>query len=264
MLSESQSHYDVLEISPDASQHEIRAAYLRLKSAYSRDSAALYSLFSKEETQAMLDRIETAYRVLSTPEKRREYDRNYSSVGSAFVPMRVDPHPVAKVISIDRVPPMETHSSEEDPLSAPATDFPNDDAPSPERFVPDAVASSVTSTKNAFDHDELSLPAFEPAKAAADPNEVSLAARIDQETEWTGRFLRTIRENRGISIEELAEFTKISKTYIIAIEEENYPKLPASVFLRGFLSQIAKKLKIPSDPLIHAYLSRYKGQKADS
>jgi cytoskeletal protein RodZ len=55
--------------------------------------------------------------------------------------------------------------------------------------------------------------------------------------------------------------TKLSKTYIIAIEEENYKKLPAPVFVRGFLVQIARILKLPSDKILASYLERFKAAK---
>ena len=62
---------------------------------------------------------------------------------------------------------------------------------------------------------------------------------------------------RHLSIEELADYTKISKKYLKAIEEEDYPKLPAPVYLRGFVIQLAKRLKIPSETVAAAYLARY-------
>ena len=58
MLSdESPNLYDLLEVAPDATPQEIRAAYTRAKSAYKKDSVALYSLMSAEETEQVLARL---------------------------------------------------------------------------------------------------------------------------------------------------------------------------------------------------------------
>lgn len=247
-LNESQSFYDVLEISPDATQHDIRAAYLRLKAAYSRDSVALYSLFSKEETHAMLEKIEIAYRALSNPEKRREYDRDYSRGDP-----RLNDVPLDKVISIDRVPPMSMDDASDDALVPPSTDF------SPEEPAAAPLAHAIPESEQWLEREWSGpIPGSRLSTLQASPEETNLQREIEVETEWTGAFIRKVREVRGVSLEELAEHTKISKSYITAIEEENHPKLPAKVFLRGFLAQIAKKLRLPQEPLVNAYLSRYK------
>ena len=82
---------------------------------------------------------------------------------------------------------------------------------------------------------------------------------IESETEWKGFTLKKIRESKKISLEEMSETTKIGKKYITAIEEESFALLPAPVFLRGFLTQIAKILKLPHEKVVSAYLTRYTG-----
>ena len=67
-------HYDALEVSRDASGEEIERAYRLLMSTFGDDSLATYSMFGEEESAAMRDRIEDAYRVLSDTERRRSYD----------------------------------------------------------------------------------------------------------------------------------------------------------------------------------------------
>jgi cytoskeletal protein RodZ len=81
--------------------------------------------------------------------------------------------------------------------------------------------------------------------------------------EWKGEFLKKVRETRRVSIEELSEFTRISKTYLKAIEDEDYKHLPAAVFLRGFIVQVAKKLKIPHEKVANAYIARYRANRPE-
>jgi curved DNA-binding protein CbpA len=85
----------------------------------------------------------------------------------------------------------------------------------------------------------------------------SIQAEIANESEWRGPTLRKLREIRRYSLDDMAQITKISKTYLIALEEEAFAKLPAPVFVRGFLLQVAKTLRIPPEPVAQAYMARF-------
>lgn len=259
ILADDLTYYDLLELSTDASPQELRAAYLRAKAAYKKDSPALYTLITEEETEELLHRIEEAYQVLSNPERRRAYDRNHGlvQVEDEITLTGSRPGRNQKIISIDRVPPMESSSSDADILIPPSTDFgatPSESSIRDTRAAPAAASTPVAP--------RAAIPS--PIRHSSDPNnDAALAQEIAQETEWRGQAIRKVRESRRVSVEELAEFTKISRTYLLAIEEENYARLPASVYLRGFLSQIAKYLKIPVDKVTNAYLSRVAQARVD-
>jgi hypothetical protein len=90
-----------------------------------------------------------------------------------------------------------------------------------------------------------------------------LEHEISQTTEWTGAFLRRVREAHGVSLEEVTHATKITKAYILAIEEENVAKLPAGVFIRGFVSQIARLLKLPHQQVAASYMTRLQRANPD-
>jgi flagellar biosynthesis protein FlhG len=66
-----------------------------------------------------------------------------------------------------------------------------------------------------------------------------------------------LRESKGISLEQIAQRTKISMTHLRAIEANQYDKLPARVYVRGFVSQYAKYLNIPADRVCDSYLQIY-------
>lgn len=241
MIGTKQTLYEVLELNPEASPQEIREAYLRLKAAYSRDSVALYTLMDRSETEGMLRLIEEAYTVLSNPDRRKDYDRNHGLMDDEHDldhprPKRGRQKDASKkVISIDRVPPMDTREATEELLIAPTTDY----------------GTARPESASAFHPDPPETPASDRAQPEA-------AVSFEGETEWRGSLLKKVREARRISIEEMSDFTKISKTYLRAIEDEDFSRLPAPVFLRGFVIQIARKLKLPSDQVAAAYLARYR------
>lgn len=256
MLQNSETYYELLQIEPDATPDEIRAAYLRAKAAFRRDSVALYSLMSEPETTELLREIEKAFQTLSNPEKRRDYDRDF---GASSGPLPgAGGTPLASVVSIDRVPPMED-PDESDILVPPSTDFslaPQRDAQS-SPFHDDVAPSEPPAASATPAAHAPPMQAAQPQPAGAKKISSELQAEIESETEWKGSLLRRIREARNVPLEELSDYTKIGKNYLIAIEDENFAKLPAAVFLRGFLTQIAKYLKLPPERVLAGYLPRF-------
>jgi curved DNA-binding protein CbpA len=71
---EDLNFYELLEVSPTASAQEIHRAYERVRRVYEPNSIALYSLFTTDETEAIHQRIEEAYRTLVYEDNRRKYD----------------------------------------------------------------------------------------------------------------------------------------------------------------------------------------------
>ncbi|RLB07237.1 MAG: hypothetical protein DRG50_03430 [Deltaproteobacteria bacterium] len=69
-----QNYYEILEVDPQATDEEIRIAYEKLKTTYSPSSPGIYALFTPQEMKEILAKVEEAYRVLSNPRNRNEYD----------------------------------------------------------------------------------------------------------------------------------------------------------------------------------------------
>ena len=96
---EELDHYEILELSRDASFQEIDEAYRILRETYADGSLALYSLFSEGDAVVMRERMEEAYRVLSDLTRRREYDetqRDEKELPPAFAsPAYASPAPSA-------------------------------------------------------------------------------------------------------------------------------------------------------------------------
>ncbi|MFL5346663.1 MAG: helix-turn-helix domain-containing protein [Hyalangium sp.] len=66
-------------------------------------------------------------------------------------------------------------------------------------------------------------------------------------TEFNGELLRRVRESRNLSLSQLAERTRISSKHLENVEADRYTALPATVYLRGILMNIARELGL--DPL---------------
>jgi len=72
---EELNHYEIFEISINASAFEIRQAYKEALSIYGDDSPISYSFFPQEESKEILNRIEEAFSTLIDQEKRELYNK---------------------------------------------------------------------------------------------------------------------------------------------------------------------------------------------
>src|SRR5512145_645329 len=71
-----------------------------------------------------------------------------------------------------------------------------------------------------------------------------------------GEELRAAREQQGLSLDELSARTKIGVERLAAIEEEEFDRLPALVYLRGFLHVYAAEVGLDPISTSHRYLQR--------
>lgn len=67
-----------------------------------------------------------------------------------------------------------------------------------------------------------------------------------------GAMLRMAREARGTTIPEVAAALKMSPRQIEAIEGEDFSRLSGATFIRGFIRNYAKLLKIDAAPVLAA------------
>jgi flagellar biosynthesis protein FlhG len=80
---------------------------------------------------------------------------------------------------------------------------------------------------------------------------------ITPETDFTGDLLRTVRESQGIDVRAISQRTKIGAAYLRAIEDEDFGRLPAPVYVRGFLVEMAKFLALDPEQVARTYVRRY-------
>ena len=81
---------------------------------------------------------------------------------------------------------------------------------------------------------------------------------MEQVKEFSGKFLKRIREYKNVNIKRMSELTRVSEINIRYIEDEDYTALPALVYVRGFVYQYAKCLRLPPDEVASSYISRLK------
>lgn len=248
-MSELKNYYEVLEIPSSARSEEIYHSYQRAKAAYSSDSLALYSLMSPEECRNVLELVEEAYSILSDPTKRKRYDEarglnrdfnimNYNSLSDRVPSVRYSEDRTNPNISVTSM------LKEEFTLNNQASSTPTAESLSNNSSTTN-VSKLVTQKRFALDY--VINADFE--------------KEIEDTQEFTGDLLRKIREYKNLDLDRLSDMTKVSRLYLQGIESEDFGKLPAPVYVRGFVFQYAKCLKLKPEVVANSYVARMKKLK---
>jgi flagellar biosynthesis protein FlhG len=196
--SPGDSHYELLEVDPSATEEEIRRANRRIRQIYGRDSIVIAGLYGRTRLEALHRRLDEAYDVLMDPRRRKQYDL--------------------------------------------------------ERY-PDGVPAAVVRPAEP--------PPPEPVAGHAAREDLPPMPEIGEHTQYTGQLMQAVREARGLDLREIASRTKIGLTYLAAIESEAWNKLPAAVYVRGFLVEYAKLLDLDVPRVLDTYLLRYREARGE-
>jgi len=237
------NYYEVLEVSPDAAQNEIHRAYQRAKATYAVDNPALYTMFSKEEAQELLSLIEEAYSVLGNQSQRKIYDQGLLQSGGR---------------APSAAPPQASTQSQTSVSQAAARE---------------SVAASATSSAGESVGESYVIRKSDAPRASLPEGmgRTSISTyRIDQAveealksaTDWDGSLLQKARTYKNVSLEQMSEATRISKTYLAAVEACETSKLPAAVFVRGFVVQMARVLNLDENKVATSYMKIFREKSA--
>jgi flagellar biosynthesis protein FlhG len=101
------------------------------------------------------------------------------------------------------------------------------------------------------------LPRVDETPARLDIPEPEVSAKTD----FTGDLLKRIREARGIDLMDIAQRTKINATHLRAIENARWELMPAVVYLRGFLVEYARCLRLDPQQVSRTFLERFHKQR---
>ncbi|MDD5306699.1 MAG: helix-turn-helix domain-containing protein [Deltaproteobacteria bacterium] len=76
-----------------------------------------------------------------------------------------------------------------------------------------------------------------------------------------GPFLGRLRREKGIELADISARAKISVTYLKAIEEERFPDLPAPVYVRGYVTELARYLKVDPGRAVRDFMNRLESSR---
>jgi cytoskeletal protein RodZ len=65
--------------------------------------------------------------------------------------------------------------------------------------------------------------------------------------------LATVRRNRGITLQQISEATKIGVRALEAIEAGDFRKLPGGIYATSYIRQYARAIDYPEDDILELY-----------
>jgi curved DNA-binding protein CbpA len=269
---QQQNYYQLLEVPITATIEEIRSAYARALQLHDPASAAMYALADPSQIEDLRNMLVEAMETLTSVELRADYDRSLGFAPAAAArsgPTQLgmteilrsassQPHlhrTIASRPSADdqRVETTATHPIETPDAVPSSPEEPA--APGPEAAAvnpigrPDAVPSPP---------EEPAAPG--PDAAAAQPSPLAHQIRakpkeFSPDAEFNGELLREVRESRGLTLQQVGERTRISVRHLENVEADRYEGLPAAVYLRGIVMNLARELKLDPIRVARSYLS---------
>jgi len=95
-------------------------------------------------------------------------------------------------------------------------------------------------------------PDLPPPEAAVEP------ARVPEQV--NGCVLKSLRESRLLTIDQIAALSKVGSRFLKALEEDRHEALPGRVFARGFLIEYARAIRVSESELVERYLRHWTGK----
>jgi cytoskeletal protein RodZ len=77
--------------------------------------------------------------------------------------------------------------------------------------------------------------------------------KLEEKELELGSLLKKAREEKGLSLDDIQEETKIRKKYLAAIEENNFDVLPGKVYLKVFIKGYAREIGLNYQDLLEKY-----------
>lgn len=201
------NYYEWFGLDRGCSTFDINNQYEKLKKLYVGENPMMRDVYSDSDLFILNSLIDTIFKELNDSEIRREYDMDISSHLLSLETSFPDIFMIGEVIKkYNRVKKREVLVKKD-------------------VFGRSAEKKVVASSSSDF----------------VDANEIFNKYR---DLPVTGDLLRKIREEVGISYELIISRTKISKMVLDAIENDKYAQLPADLYVKNFVQQYCKTLKM--------------------
>ncbi|HEX7487755.1 MAG TPA: helix-turn-helix domain-containing protein [Anaeromyxobacteraceae bacterium] len=279
-----QNLYEILEVPCDAPEDDIVRAWDRVSALCAPGALATYTLMPADDAALLGRRLEEALTILLDPTERQRYDAQLSPTPAPrpggsdnasngevrparrrlppIIPARPVP-PIVRALPSPADPPLTTAAAELTEAAASAGD--------PEPIPLQRMAAASVETASAVAPTAMPTPTPTPTaiptatqtapaavQSAAAPRAVPISRPqelvVAEGTRFDGDMLRRAREQRGITLPQLCERTKISRHHVENLESGRYDKLPAAVYLRGILMALAKELRLDGQKVARSYL----------
>lgn len=172
-------------------------------------------------------------------------------------PAKTD-HPEQAKAELSPAPSARSEASRTDQAGAGQTsDASSTSAPQPAVGATLAATGALAAGSQANIQASVQANAQAAAPAAPVHSERLSSEPSMEEASYSGGVLSRLRESAGLTLDAIAQKTKISMTHLKAIEGNVYDKLPARVYVRGFVSQYARCLGLPTERVADSYLQIY-------
>ncbi len=201
--------YELLNLRVDASDQDVRNAYVLAVATYHPDALASYGVLSPEERRSVLDRIETAFETLRDAEARKAYDAMILPTRPEFQ-QRAYFRKSTEKLEIEDVP-------EEEKLwdRLRSALFPG----KPKKKKPEPG--------NGDDHRDWKA--------------------LQRSRYFYGEFLRRVREERGLTLESAAQKCGVAPGVLRMLEEEETATFPGGKETYALLRRYARCLGIDAE-----------------
>ncbi len=121
----------------------------------------------------------------------------------------------------------------------------------PEAESPEAAPGQVADGAAFEDYDDMEISLDSALEGMVE------GSADGSDVDYDGSRLRRSRMNRGIELDEVAGVTKVTLTYLKALEEEAFDCLPPAVYVRGFVSAYARAIGLDGKRVADSYMVRY-------
>jgi hypothetical protein len=241
---QQQNYYELLEVSTTASTAQIHSAYKRAMELHDPSSAAMYALGDPTQLEDLLGLLLRARDTLIDRSLRADYDRSLGLAEPDSAPAQLA---MDEILLASSAPPR---------LAAPIElrGYIDGEPGAPMRHSAPALVSPETVEQESAPLNAEPVPQVAVAPVAQIPAPARLK-EIPHDAEFNGELLRQVRESKGLSLMQVSERTRISVRHLENVEADRYDALPATVYLRGMVMNLARELKLEPIRVTRSYLA---------